>query len=183
MPAPVVNTVPLDAGLIYVGATAWGVTRGGVRFTNGKEIRAIEFDGKRTPRIVGHDRVVGFDPTVEFEIIEFTSAIMQRLEPGAAVVVAGGVTTITPLDAGTMIPSANYLTNFVVAWKLPDGTFVRLRFPKALVVSYEGPGGEDKNEAGATVRVAAAQDPAAGGYTTDDAPYVLELSPLATTGL
>lgn len=179
MPAPVVNTVPLDAGLVIVNTAYWGATRGGVRFANGREIRAIEFDGKRSAHIVGHDRVVGFDPTITFDIIEFSATILARLEPGSASVVAGGTTTVTPLSAGIFLADDpnNLLTNFRIAWPLATANnFVQIRFPKAIVVGYEGPSGTDKNEAVATVTVAAALS----GADINAAPYVLEL---LTTGL
>lgn len=175
MPAPVVTTVPLDAGVVIVNTALWGATRGGVRFANGKELRSIEFDGRRG-RIVGHDRIVTWDPVITFDILEFTSGKLQWLEPGSTVSVAGGTTTITPPKAGILRVAGDYLTNFRIAFPLANtGTYVQVRFPKGLVTGYEGPSGEDKSEAVATVTVAAALDLSVGGSTTDDPPYLLEI--------
>lgn len=175
---------PLDAGLVYLGLTPWGVTRGGVRFNGGGiEWRQIEFDGRRS-RIVGLDRIVGFDPMIEFEIIEFNSTVLQRLNPGSTVATAGGVTTVGVKPAGILLVSADYLTNLFVAWQHGGGTWSRILFPKALCLSYEGPSGEDKSEVGATVRIAAALDYAGGGVTTDTAPFLVQTGlAAATTGI
>jgi hypothetical protein len=175
MPAPNVAIVPLDAGFAIINTALWGATRGGIRFANGKELRAIEFDGRRG-RIVGHDRIVNWDPVITFDIVELNATVLARLEPGSTTVVAGGTTTITPKKAGVLFAAADYLTNFRMAYPLGNsGQYVQVRFPKALVVNYEGPTGTDKNEAVATVTIAAALDLAVGGSTTDDPPYVLEV--------
>lgn len=187
MPSGATATTPtvvgLGAGLIYIGTTLWGATRGGVRSATGQEMRSIEFDG-RTGRILGHDRIVGWDPTIAFDIVEFSAAVLARINPGSTSVTVGGTTTITPRDANVLLVSGDYMTNFLAAWPRGDGTYFRIRFPKALVISYEGPNGTDKEEAVASVTVAAALDLAGVGATTDDAPFVLETGLVApTTGV
>lgn len=163
-------TIALDAALVGVGATVWGVTRGGPRWNGGgTEWREIEFDGKRS-RIVGLARKTGFDPQITFEMVEMSTTALIRLEPGASSALVGGVTTITPKKAGLLLVDGDYLTNFWVAWKLGDATWLRILFPKALVTNYEGPSGEDKNEAGISVTVSAALAVVSGD--TDAVPWI-----------
>lgn len=175
MPSGATATTPtvvgLGAGLIYIGSTLWGATRGGIRFTNGQEMRPIEFDG-RTGRVMLHDRIVAWDPLMSFDIIEFSAAVLARLNPGSTSITAGGVTTVTPRDANLLFAAGDYMTNFFAAWRRGDGTYFRILFPKALVVGYEGPNGTDKEEAVASVSVAPALDLAAVGVTTDSCPFV-----------
>lgn len=175
-------TVALDAALVGIGATIWGATRGGPKWNGGGvDWRSIEFDGRRG-RIVGTDRKVGFDPQITFEMIEMSVTRLIQLEPGSTSSLMGGVTTITPKKAGVLLAAADYLTNFWVAWKLGDGTWLRIRFPKALCIGYDGPSGEDKSEAGIQVTMAAALDVVAGD--TDAVPWIEEVNlATPTTGL
>ena len=95
------SDIIVDTGLLYAGGTGAngtvgsipiGVSRGGLTFNPGKEVRNVEFDGKRSP-VAGLDRVIGYAPAIEGTMIEFATGSLQRLDASGSFSVAGGVAT------------------------------------------------------------------------------------------
>lgn len=161
--------VLLDQGLLYIGAVLVGATKDALRFNPNREIRNLPFAGKKSA-IAGLDRVTGWAPVIEGTLLEFGTFEVGMIEPGAASVVAGGITTWTPGDAGVLIPSASLLTDVRAIWPRGGGGFADVIFPKAIVLTW-GMEGEDPGEVGIPIEIAARLDMSVGGAVTEDAPY------------
>lgn len=126
--APVVGDLVLDGGELYYGNTKLATTRGGVRFSPGETMRAVEFDGRRAA-VGGLDRIVFRDPTLSCTLLDLTAAEMATLMPGAVPATAGGITTITPPDAGVFLTP---LANVRAVFRRGDLGIFEIRFPLAM---------------------------------------------------
>lgn len=163
MPAPLPTDTLLDAALVKIGAATWGVTRGGVRRTPGRELRPVEFDGRRATHIVGLDRIVDFGERAEFTMIELGQVNIDRFEH-----VSGGAPARP--KAGEIYTAARYLTDVSLTYRRAGGGSVVVRYPSALV-QWTEIRGEDKGEA----ELAVAVEPRLTGVDLDLAPYDLQI--------
>jgi hypothetical protein len=170
--------VLLDTGVLFVGATAIGVSRGGLSFDPAKELRNIEFDGKKSP-LLGLDRYTKFATVISGTMIELGQADVGGFyEPGSTSTFASATAVtgvITPKKAGILLVPGDYLTNLALVCERADGTgFVRWRFPKAVCRKYGPVKGIDGEEFEVPVEFAAVLDMGASGATIGDSPYVYE---------
>ena len=129
------QAVVLDAGVLMVGSTVIGATRGGMTFDPGVQLRHIEFDGKTTD-IAGLHRIVEYNTTISGDILDTTDAAIGRYFPGAT---SDGSSDnlFTMKDARDFFVTGDYLTNFKFKGQQTDGTNENLiiTFPRALVES------------------------------------------------
>jgi hypothetical protein len=169
----------LDTALLYIGATPFGVSRGGLSFDPGRTERNVDFDGKRAP-VAGLDRVTGYAPTITGKFLTLSKTEILKFETGAASATTGtapnDTTTITPIDGSTQIASGSLIVNLRLIWRTGSGRFFQIRFPLAKCTRYTI-GSTDNSEAEIDATFAARVDPAAVGFSTDDAPYVAEYIP------
>lgn len=173
MPAIVPADTLLDVALLKVGATIIGVTRGGIRRTPTREIKPVEFDGRRAAHVVGLDRIIDYGDRIETRVLEFSQASLDRLRN-----VSGDAPAVA--KAGELYTSARYLTDVTMEYARGGGGTVKIVFPRALVLWTELTG-EDKSEAEAAIAIEAALNyPTA---TTDDAPYTIVHSPAGAGGV
>jgi hypothetical protein len=163
MPAPLPADTLLDVAVVRIGAALWGATRGGVRRMPNRELRAIEFDGRRHAHIVGHDRVVDFGERSEFTLIEFGQVNIDRFEH-----VSGGAPARP--KAGELYTSARYLNDVSFTYARGGGGSVIVRYPSALVMWTEVRGA-DKGEA----ELAVALEPRIAGTDLDLPPYDVQV--------
>ncbi|HWL41026.1 MAG TPA: hypothetical protein VNO75_12395 [Gemmatimonadaceae bacterium] len=165
----------LDSGLLLINSdTPFGVSMGDLGFDPRKEIRQIDFDGKRSD-IVGLDRIVGFQPAISGSLKEMNATKLTSFyEPGSTSAEAGGVTTITPRKAGVLLVAGNYLTDVRLVYPRGSGGYAWIRFPKGLCIKYDVKG-KDKEEAIMAIEIVARLDMAVAA-DTDVAPYVIELA-------
>lgn len=171
LPANVLLDVAVLSREIASTVTPFGVSRGGMSFNPNKEMRNVEFDGKRAP-IAGLDRVTGFKPTIEGTFIQLGTAQIDDLEPASSVATSTGTPstfTITPYDASTLIAVGDLITNLRMRYNRLGGGYVDIIFPTAICTQYEV-SGQDNNEAEVKATFEARQTPT-DGTTTDDAPY------------
>lgn len=162
----------LDQGVLYVNAVLIGATKDALRFDPHREIRNVEFAGKRSP-IAGLDRVTAYAPVISGTLMEFGTQEITLMEPGVASAVVGAVTTFTPIDAGVLITTAQLLSNVAAWWPRGQGGFAGVVFAKGLVLTWGLEAG-DNDEAGFPVEIAARLDMSVGGADTNDAPYVIK---------
>jgi hypothetical protein len=175
------SDVVFDTGVVYVGSTPIGVTKGPPNIDPAREFDNMDFDGKHAP-IKGLDRVFHGPASVKFTLIEAGDATsgnqLPKLEPGGAVASAGtpNVTTITPKAGGAFAAAGDYLTDLRVIYERGVGTGTKRYFavylPCSLVKSWKAVG-ENKKVAKFDVEVEGRKDMASG--TTADATYKLEL--------
>jgi hypothetical protein len=144
-----------------------GITRGGVRFNPGVEIRNIPYDGKLTG-IKGLDRIVNRDAQISFTLIEASNANLS------AVIEAGGATPGTLQDSGVLFASGDYLTGLAVEFTRPGATPTKFGyyFANAICTQYEvqGQGSDGEVEIAVTFSARLAH-----GATPDetDVPFTL----------
>lgn len=181
------STLPSDVlllpGVLRVGSTNIGVTRGGGQFDPGYEFENVEFDGKQAP-IKLLDRKFHGTPRITATLVEFGDATtgdqIPKLEVSSANASAGSpnVTTVTPDPGGPFLAAGDYLAN--LRWIFDRGVgagterYVCVLFACALVTKYgiTAEGGSRK-EAEIPIEIEARKDMASG--TIADAPYVIEL--------
>lgn len=138
-------------GVVYIGSTKLGATRGAPRWDPGKQVRNTEYDGKITP-VQGLDRILGWAPKLSLTLMEFGPAIsggqIARLEPGSAEAAAdvNGTKVITMRDAEISLANGEYVTDLRVLWRRGAGGYAALHLPIAYCVKYDI-SGDDKDEA------------------------------------
>lgn len=186
------DDVLLDTGVLYVGNSSGlsispvGVTRGGVQFSPEKEMRNIEFDGKRAP-IAELDRVIAQGGRISGTFITFGTVQIPRFEPGATVDNAGPFaggdpanvsSQIVPKESSTPLAAGDYIRNLRLVFLRGNGDYVQIRMPWALCERWEI-SGEDNSEAEITAEFVGRLG-LTDAATSTDAPvyYIEELSAL-----
>lgn len=196
MPSGFTDTLPddvlIDTGVLYVGnsngigITPIGVTRGGLTFSPEKEMRNIEFDGKRGD-IEQLDRITRHGGRISGTFIQLGATQIPRFEAGVTTDSSAPFATGTPANvttqhqpkaASTLLAAGDYITNLRLVYARRNGDYVQVRFPKALCETYEWVG-EDNSEAEIAAEFVA-RLPLTVADTNTDAPlyYIEELSAL-----
>lgn len=179
------NDTLLDSGVLYVGSTVIGVTRGAPKFDPAFTVENLPFDGKHAP-IKGLDRKFFGEALIAATIAEFGPAThgnqIAKLEPGSASVDTGvtpnTLTTITPKAGGQLYASGDYLANLRLIFErgITSGAGVK-KYAAILMASAFcrkwDLQGQDKDGAIISVEFVGRKDMASG--TTADAPYLIEL--------
>lgn len=170
------SDVVLDSGVLYLGATAYGATKGGLQFDPGNTYRNIEFDGKRSNvRLL--DRKMMMSPKISGTVLELPTAGIARLEPGATVATTGAWTASTsyaPKRAAGLLVAGDYITDIRAIWLRGSGAMVQVRFPAGLVTKYDITS-QDGEEASISLEIEARLDTGVSGFTNvGDAPFRIE---------
>jgi hypothetical protein len=165
----------LDTGTLYLGAAVYGAFRGGLTFDPGTTWRNVEFDGKVSP-VANLDRKVSVNPTISGTCIELGPVDVARVEPGSTVVSAGawtGSTSYRGKAGQTLYASGDYLANVRAVWERGAGGFVQVRFPVAIISSYNV-AGTPGEEAAIALTIEARLDMSVSGAQPSDMPYRIE---------
>jgi len=172
----------IGPGVIYLALAKFGVTRGGIAFDPGRQLRSIEFDGRSSTGVVGLDVVDGYEPTLKATVIELDDIQLARLEPGATITAAAGGNPkiIRPKAANTPLADADYLSDVRAVIEQANGKFVRIHFPRALATidSFKT---NPKGEAEATITFTAKLLAAGPDFSMDAAPYTIEYADAVPT--
>lgn len=161
----------MGAGVLMVGATIVGVSKGSFTFDPGKTFRNPDFDGKSSP-IHGLDRIISYNSKLSGVLMEWNERILEYLEHGQALGTAvSGVQTQTPKEANTLFPAdnINYVQDLRFLMDLGGGELASILFPRALVESYSvkgTPEGEGEISVTFAARLA--------GTDPDPCPYTIE---------
>lgn len=176
------SDVLLDMGILMIGSTVIGVTRGAPQFSPNIEVDSLEFDGRHAP-IKGGDRFFYGPAKFTATLIEFgdssTGNQIAKLLPGSTSASAGSpnVTTITPKVGGGFVASGDYNSDVRLIFErgIGSGTkkYAAVLFPCALVEQWDSLQGETKKGASYQITIGARKDMASG--TTADAPFKIEL--------
>jgi hypothetical protein len=170
--------VMLDSGVLYIGASIFSAQEGGLKFDPTKTIRQVVFDGQRSP-IAGLDRTVETAAVLTGTVLQVSPTTFPTIEPGAATpvpVVGGGpagATQLQPKQASIMYVAGDYLTNVRAIWQRGDGTYVQIRFPKALCTKWDLTG-TDKEEAKWAITIEARLDMTVSGALVSNPNWVIE---------
>lgn len=165
--------VLLDSGVLYIGASVFAATRGGLQFNPTKEMRNIEFDGKRSA-IRGLDRTTKTAPVLTGTVLELSPTDIPTFEPGATTVTAtSGITRYVGKRAGTLYTATDYITDVKAIWERGNGQYVQVRFAAAIVRSWQL-AGTDNEEAGIQIEIEARLDMSVTGTNVADMPYSID---------
>jgi hypothetical protein len=174
------DDVLLNTGVLYKGTeandgrTPIGVSRGGLTFNPNKEVRNIEFDGKRA-KISGLDRVIDVNPVIEGTFIQLGTVQIPIFETGVTTAAgSGNVTTDhTPQNADLLYGPEDYINNLTLVFQRQAGGFVQVRFYQAVVSTYNW-AGTDKSEAEIRATFEARLPEAMAASNSDQLPYIIE---------
>lgn len=170
------SDVVLDSGVLYVGATVFGATKGGLQFDPGNTYRNIDFDGKRSA-VKLLDRKMMMAPKLTGTVLELATGNIARLEPGATTATTGAWTASTsyaPKRAAGLLAAGDYISDIRAIWLRGSGAFVQVRFPSGLVTKYDI-SSQDGEEASISLEIEARLDTGVSGFTnTGDAPFRIE---------
>jgi hypothetical protein len=164
---------------LYLNTTPIGVSRGGLTFDPGKEIRQIPFDSAKSPLKL-LDRVIKVVPVITGKMLEYAGGDIPNYEAGAtsSFASASGVTgVITPKMPGLMFASGDYLANLKLVFERGMSTiaapaYIEIIFPYAICRKYKLTG-TDQAEAEVDVEFEARIDPSASGNSIFTSPYTI----------
>lgn len=176
------NDVLIDTGVlsrkVSTNMVPFAVTRGGVPFRPVREVRNIEFDGKRSP-IAGLDRVTSYAGEISGTFVQLGLNQLADLEPGASVSsatsTAGTTFTITPQSASTLIAENDLIEDLTLTYQRLGGGTWAVVFPFAICRewSLEGPD-NDEGQVSATFEPRLGSTAAAS--STDTCPWQYRLT-------
>lgn len=168
--------VVLDSGVLYVGATVFGATKGGLQFDPANTYRNIEFDGKRSA-VKLLDRKMMTAPKLSGTVLELATGNIARFEPGATTATTGAWTASTsyaPKRAAGLLAAGDYVDNVRAIWLRGGGGFVQVRFPSGLLTKYDI-SSQDGEEVSISIEIEARLDTSVTGFTNvGDVPFRIE---------
>ena len=166
----------LDSGVLYLGATPIGVSRGGLKFDPGKVIRNIDFDGAKAPLKL-LDRVTDYKAVFTGKMLQLGGSEAVQYDAGASTTFASATAVtgvVTPKKGGTAFVAGDYLANLKLVFERANNSgYVEIVFPNALCTKYTVTG-VDMNEVEVDCTFEARLDPSASGATLYDAPYTIQ---------
>lgn len=156
------TNVVIDAGVLSISGSTFGVSRDGIKWMN-KEVWQANcggFDGARSP-VAGLDRIIYHEHTIEAVFIEVSKAkLAQYLNHGgiagmaslsiaeaAALSVATAATYSSfgdgvPQKASQLCMQGQYATNVRVTWQRGGGGTAYINFASAYVSEWKLVGGD-----------------------------------------
>ena len=161
------DKILLGYGVVSVGATPIGLTRGGSVFTVEREYRNIEADGDKGPvkgRIVIDTEVAKLTVNA-LEL--FTAADMDKYYPGLTITPTPTGTPITDVMTSTITIASGDHNDITWVGKTKDGKAVTIKIDDAINMGNLEWTLEDKNEVVPSLEFTATYDEA----TRDTAPW------------
>lgn len=167
------SDVRLSSGILCIGDDKFGGTLGGIQFNPNREIVNLDFDGKRAP-IAGLDRTARRRGVLSGTAQKLGVSDLEAFEPGGSSDSgwSGGAAYI-PAKAGPLYAEGMYLENVRAVWERGDGTLFQIRFPKAIITTWQSADNGDQ-AAGIQFEIEARVDMSAEGASPSDAGYVFE---------
>jgi hypothetical protein len=175
IPANFPSDVLYDAGILMIGSSKFGVTKGPPKWAPNRTFENMAFDGKYAP-VKGADRIMHGECSLSFSMLELGNATtgnqILTLEPGATLATATGTTTYTPQSSGTLLAAGAYIADFRAIWERGNSAgYFAVHLPVALCMKYDI-AGTDKSEAMVSVEMVGRIDLATQPMSA--APYTLE---------
>lgn len=165
--------VLFDNGIIRIGSTNWGVTKGQSSFTPNSTTVNSDFDGKTVPLKL-LDRIIHGEPMIQFTAMEFGPSAsgnqLAKLIPHATEATTGVTpntkTTVVPLAGNQFLAAGDYLTDFRLIFErgVPASAGVKkyaaLHLGLALIVDWGPIQGNNKDHPTYQCKVVGRGDPA-----------------------
>lgn len=131
-----------DAGILYVdidgvgagGPVLLGASVDGFTFDPGKELREVQFDGKRAP-VVGTHEIAGYQSIVSGTMLEFSDAQIPVYENGATKA-AGPPIVFTPKPAGALFAPGDYVKDLWLFLQRGSAGYIKIAMANALCRKY-----------------------------------------------
>lgn len=133
------NLFGVDAGVLYVGASAvgFGASEGGFTWDPGTEYQQPDFDGKSSD-IEGFDRVVDYSKAkLSGSFLDASGTAFGRYTPGSTSDGSTGTNVITPIDAFVFFAVGDYLIDIQCIWRRSDNSTIRVLIPVGLVTKFQ----------------------------------------------
>lgn len=167
------SDVRLSSGILIVGEEKFGGTLGGISFNPNREIVNLDFDGKRAP-VAGIDRTARRRGVFSGTAQRLGISDLEQYEPGGSSDSgwSGGAAYI-PAKAGPLYAAGMYLENVRACWECGDGRIFQVRFPKAIITTWQSADNGDQ-AAGIQFEIEARVDMSVEGASPSDAGYVFE---------
>lgn len=135
------------------------------------ETRQVTGNGIRHG-IAGMDRTVKYASSMTFTMKELDPELEALLTMGGTTVTAGGITTITPIAAGDVIPKESLIKLPRLTYKLSGtGGYRAVEFDFGYVSEMGELEAEEGSEGTRQITLLARVDPARVGYKTSDPDY------------
>ena len=124
-----------DVGVVQVGGSSIGYTRGGVEIEETSEKEALDFPGRKAD-VTEADLKRTSGCRLSFDMVTVVSNL-TRAYPGLTSSSGTGLvnTLYTPHPAGTVLSDGDYLTDLTCVWPYHCGGFIRWRFTRAVAVT------------------------------------------------
>jgi hypothetical protein len=145
-----------DAAVLRVGGTRRFVSRGGITFDPGIEMRDPEFDGKQSP-IAGTHRITARQATITGRFKDLAPAAMMMYEPGSTSD-GSSPNVITPKVGREFLSTSEYLADVECILNKSDGKTNTAVFDYMLVTQYRIIT-QDKDEADVELTLVGCLDP------------------------
>ncbi len=132
----------IESGVLFRGATPWGVTMGGLKFDPGKTIVNLDYDGKKSD-VQTLDRIIKWAPKVTCTLQEFGGASSGnqaiQFEPAATLAThdKGATTRYQPRVAGALFAAGEYITDLRILFERAAGGYVAIYIPIGFVAKYD----------------------------------------------
>lgn len=183
--------VLLDAGVLSINGSTFGVSRGGIKWRSVEEWQNIGFDGKRSD-IAGLDRKVRDEQVIEATFIEISKAksaiyLNQGGIAGMASLTTAEAAALSTATAATyaasgdgtpmktsQLCSAGQYVAVRVTWQQGDGTTAYVNFASAYVAEFRMTGKE--KDAAEFSCVFKARNDMVTTLNTDTAPHTFVLT-------
>lgn len=167
------SDVLLSTAALYIGDDVFGGTLGGLTFNPNRELTNIDFDGKRA-MIAGLDRIVRRRAVFSGTAQKLGVSDLEVFEPGGSSTSGwSSGDAYVPVQAGPLYTSEMYLDNVAMRWMRGNGEYFQVRFPKAVVTTWQVADTTDQ-AAGMQIEIEARVDMSVENASPSDAGYIYE---------
>lgn len=138
------DQIAYTAGVVRIGDTVFGLTRGALRFDPGETWEPLPYDGDFIAPVGVHE-LTSQKPRFIGAFLPVGERHLARYLPKSTQATSADTTVVTPAVPGSVLVQADYTLDFSVTWPYLSGGTITVTFPYAFWQRYEfNPA--DKNE-------------------------------------
>lgn len=177
-PDPFADIIVDSAVLYHMENRPISITRAGAGFAENLVLEEYDFPGKLVG-VVGGDEIIGRRAAIRATVMMTGERQFLIYAPGGAWAGSAYGRTYTPAAMRSALGAGVYLTGVRCIWKRLRGDYIQVRFPYALVKSYDI-SGQDLSEGGLAIEIEARQNLASGTPATNRE-YFIDILPVGAT--